>query len=215
MNSNKKIVLGLTGGIGTGKSTAARYLVSRGFTHIDADQIGRDLTKDGSPMLAVLEENFGRSEEHPERPSVLREDGSLDRAGLARIVFADPEKKARLDGIMFTEIIRIIRERIEGAKGPVLLDAPLLFESEADALCDKVILVTADEEARIRRVMSRDGASREDVLARMGSQMSDADKASRADLIVDNSGSREDLFRQLDEALDFMKGDIDKRRVSD
>ena len=78
-----------------------------------------------------------------------------------------------------------------------------------------MILVTADEETRIRRVMSRDGASREDVLARMGSQMSDADKASRADLIVDNSGSREDLFRQLDEALDFMKGDIDKRRVSD
>lgn len=194
-------VLGLTGGIGTGKSTAAAYLTSRGFTHIDADQIGRDLTRPGSPVLAVLEETFGKSRAHPDRTSLLLKDGSLDRAGLAGIVFADPHQKARLDGIMFAEILCIIRERIGAAEGPVLLDAPLLFESGADTLCDAVLLVTADGEARIRRVMARDGASREDVLARIRSQMSDAEKRQKADLVVDNSGSREELFCRLDEAL--------------
>ena len=161
--SSSSFVLGLTGGIGTGKSTAAKYLADRGFDHVDADAISRDLTAGECPMLDLLEEIFGGGEEG----SILLPGGRLDRKKLAGIVFSDPAKKARLDEIMFREIGRIIVERIAAAEGPVLLDAPLLFEAGLDELCDHVILIVCDLEVRLERVCARDGARREEVLDRI------------------------------------------------
>ena len=193
---SNKYVLGLTGGIGTGKTTAAEYLTSRGFIHVDADQIGRDITVKGSPVLQLLRDAFGEE--------IFMEDGSLHRKKLASIVFSDPDQKKKMDDIMFAEIGRIIRERISLAKGPVLLDAPLLYESGLDCLCDEVILITCDIETRLERVASRDGAGREEVLARIRNQMSDEEKSGKADHIVDNSGGLEELYNKLDKILSLI-----------
>lgn len=212
-NSGSPFVLGLTGGIGTGKSTAAEYIVSKGFEHIDADAIGHELTVTGSPVLRRLEETFAERSSKRSflgKPTVINADGSLDRKALAAIVFSDPEEKKKLDGIMFPEISRVISERIEdagrwrkeGEPGKkILLDAPLLFESGLDRLCTKVILLTCDMDTRIDRVTERDDASREEVNARIRSQMSDEEKRSGADFIVDNSGSIHSLRAQIDDIL--------------
>ena len=208
MNTNNteygegKLVIGLTGGIGTGKSTAAEYLVSKGMTHIDADAISRKITEktpgEENPVLMEIGEAFA-----PE--PVLREDGSLDRKAMADIVFHDPARKKLLEGILFREIMAEINRRIDEAEGMILLDVPLLFETGMDSLCDRVILITADRDTRIRRVTERDGCSPEDVEARIRNQMSDEEKAAKADAVVDNSGSREDLYGQLDEIIRGLK----------
>ena len=204
MSSSK--VIGLTGGIGTGKSTAASYLIAAPlecgrFVHIDADAISRELTRkipgEDNPVLEEIGREF-------DPDPVLREDGSLDRAAMADLVFADPGKKQRLESILFTHIIAEIHAQIDRAKEagrPVLLDAPLLFEAGLDSLCDETILLTADHDVRIHRVTLRDGSRPEDVEARIRNQMPDEQKIPRADIIVDNSGTEEDLQLQLDRAL--------------
>ena len=201
-NGEGKLVIGLTGGIGTGKSTAAEYLVSKGMTHIDADAISRKLTEkipdEENPVLIEIGEAFAPA-------PVLREDGSLDRKAMADIVFHDPARKKLLEEILFREIMAEINRRIDEAEGMILLDVPLLFETGLDSLCDRVILITADRDTRIRRVTQRDGCSPEDVEARIRNQMSDEEKAAKADAVVDNSGSREDLYGQLDEIIRGLK----------
>lgn len=208
MNTNNteygegKLVIGLTGGIGTGKSTAAAYLVSKGMTHIDADAISRKLTEkipdEENPVLIEIGEAFAPAQ-------VLREDGSLDRKAMADIVFHDPARKKLLEEILFREIMAEINRRIDEAEGMILLDVPLLFETGLDSLCDRVILITADRDTRIRRVTQRDGCSPEDVEARIRNQMSDEEKAAKADAVADNSGSRDGLYGQLDEIIRGLK----------
>lgn len=204
MNSSNIVrVVGLTGGIGTGKSTAAEYLKKKGFAHIDADQIGRDITADGSPMLPVLDSVFGPDGEFGKAGMpILRPDGSLDRKALASIVFTDMEKKLKLDEIMFKAIIaetdRQVKALSEAEPVGILIDAPLLFEAGLDDRCDLVMLIVADMDVRIRRVCVRDGATEQEVRDRINSQMSDEEKIARSQVIVDNSGSLEDLEVQLD-----------------
>lgn len=226
MNSSKRFILGLTGGIGTGKSTASEYISSKGFDHVDADAISRSLTEDGSPMLRVLQDTFGpdgeygcpgkeillSGEDEPDQDAAHEEKGAeapdpvlrLDRRALASIVFSDPEKKKKLDQIMHGAIRSIIEQRIEDAEQPVLLDVPLLFESGLEKICDHVILITADMSTRIERVMARDGAEEEEVLARIRNQMDDTEKAALADTVVDNSGDLEHLYRQLDSVIESL-----------
>lgn len=203
-------VLGLTGGIGSGKSTAAEYLKSCGFAHVDADDISRNLTADGSDMLPVLDGIFG-----PEGPfgekgkEILRPDGSLDRKALAAIVFSDERKKARLDEVMFREIIAEIDRQIaayrdegDGRYIGIMLDAPLLFEAGLDTRCDLVLVIVADENVRIQRVCRRDGATEEEVRSRINNQMSDSDKIKRSDYVIDNSEGLRELMESLDELLE-------------
>lgn len=243
-------VVGLTGGIGTGKSTAAEYLKGKGFAHIDADAISRDITADGSPMLPVLDGLFGSSGQFgKEGVEILRPDGSLDRAALASLVFTDQGRKRQLDQVMFRAIIAEIDQQIDawqkvGAAGAavdldeavdrgravcevdaagiemkcgtdmddapggerasvrkpvgILLDAPLLFEAGLDARCDLVLLLVADEAVRVRRVCSRDGVTKREVRDRINSQLSDEEKREKSDVIIDNSGSREELAERLE-----------------
>lgn len=201
------IVLGLTGGIGTGKSTAAEYLKSKGFAHVDADEISRGITADGSPMLDVLNNVFGPDGDmgFPDKP-ILNEKGSLDRKGLAAIVFADEKKKAKLDELMMTSIIEEIDRQIALFKNSddytgVMLDAPLLFEAGLENRCDKVMLLVADVDIRIKRVCMRDNTTPEDVKNRIANQMNDAEKIAKADIIVDNSSTLDDLIRNIEEKL--------------
>lgn len=199
-------IIGLTGGIGSGKSTAAAHLKNIGLKHIDADEIARGLTADGSPLLPVLDRTFGpEGELGISSKRILDDDGRLDRKALASVVFTDESRRKRLDAIMFGEVIsRIVSEldllREEGADA-VLIDAPLLFESGLDRLCDVVVLITADMKTRIRRVCLRDAATEQEVMDRINSQMSDDEKASLSDVIVDNSGTQEQLYAELDDML--------------
>lgn len=198
-------VIGLTGGIGTGKSTAAEYFIKRGFAHIDADAISRGLTADGSDMLPVLDGYFGPDGQYGDGSTqILDSRGNLKRKTLASLVFSDEERRMKLDEIMFARIIAEIDDRIEayrnaggGIKG-ILLDAPLLFEAGLDDRCDVVIVLVADLEMRIARVCIRDDATPDEVRARIKNQMSDNEKIKKADAVIDNSEGLSDLYENLD-----------------
>ena len=202
-------VIGLTGGIGTGKSTAADYFKEKGFAHIDADEVSRGLTAEGSELLTVLDGLFGPSGEWGDgRTEILDGEGRLKRKVLASLVFSDEERRAKLDEVMFREIIERIDSQIalfrrsgRDIKG-ILLDVPLLYEAGLDDRCDMVIVLVADEDVRIARVCSRDGMTPEEVRARIRNQMSDNEKIKRADAVIDNSEGISDLYENLDALFD-------------
>ncbi len=190
-------VIGITGGIGSGKSTATHRLTEKGYKIFDADLIAHEIVEPGMPALAQIAETFGES--------FLDEEGRLRRKALAAHITADPEERAKLNAIMHTAIIGAIADGIEAARKEgedlVFIDAPLLFEAGLDAMCDMVWLVTAPEEVRIARVMARDGISEELVRGYMASQMPEEEKRARSQLLLDHGGSRETLYEQLEEAL--------------
>ena len=198
------MVIGITGGIGSGKSTAAEYLLDQGFVSIDADQIGRDLTAEGQPLLEIIEEQFGCVSHEGTTGNGL----VLDRKAMAKLVFRDSDIKEQYDELVQGEIIAVIDAEIErlsktDARG-ILIDAPLLFEANINDRCDVVILITADMDERIDRVSERDDADEEEIRDRISNQMSDEAKAEFSDFVVDNSGEPEDMFRQLDDIIDYL-----------
>ena len=206
------LIIGLTGGIGTGKSTAARYFIDKGFAHIDADLIAHEITAEGMPMVDTLNEYFGPGGPYG-KPGVeiLQAPGVLDRKAVANIAFNDDDILEKFNEIMHTAIIEEIERRIDecetkakasAAAGDkpcpgIIIDAPLLFESGANELCDIVILITADMEERITRVCLRDNATRKEIKSRIDNQMDDEVKIKLADFVVDNSGSHEELYKAL------------------
>ena len=198
---NRIPVIGLTGGIGTGKSTVAEYLKKGNYAHVDADQIGRDLTADGSELLPVLDQVFGPAGElgEPGKP-ILREDGSLDRKALGAIAFSAQEKKEKLDEIMLKHIIEEVDRQV-AAYQAAECGEPVDPGDREGVESAKVLLVTADLDARIRRVCARDQVSEQAVRDRISCQMSEEEKKKRSDLIVDNSGTREELEKQLKSLL--------------
>ena len=193
MSANNTIIIGLTGGIGSGKSETARHLVSLGAVHVDADAISRSLTAPGGEALEPIREVFG--------DGVFFEDGTLDRRALGDMVFNDVAARRALEGIIHPRVQRATMEAVDKARedgaDAVLLDVPLLFETGMDALCDVNWLITADREQRIQRVMARDGLAREAVEARINSQMSDEEKAARATKVIKNDQSVEKLKNEL------------------
>ncbi len=170
--------IGLTGGIGSGKSTVARYFSSHGIPVYYADEAGRKVLSEPD-TIANIKEIFGRG--------ILRE-GSIDRAALARIVFSDPEALRRLNGIIHPAVRDDFEKwkRLQIDQPVVIREAAILFESGTDRDCDKIILVTAPLEKRILRVMARDGVSRDEVLARMKNQWPDEKKEPLSDFIIVN-----------------------------
>ena len=195
------MLIGLTGGIGAGKSTVSDYLRAKGYPVFDADEVAREIVEpnSGTDTLSLLSSAFGED--------IIKADGSLNRSRLASIAFSDPEKKARLDQIMHGKVIEILLQRAEemALEPLVFIDVPLLFESGMDRHFAQIWLVDADDEARIKRVIERDGSSREEVLRRIGYQMDRAGKISRSSVVLDNSGDREILYRQIDEELYKLK----------
>ena len=193
MSANKTLIIGLTGGMGSGKSEAARHLVSLGATHVDADAISRSLTAPGGEALEPIREVFG--------DGVFFADGTLDRRALGAVVFADTAARHALEGIIHPRVQRIALEMADAAReageDAVLMDVPLLFETGMDALCDVTWVIAADIEERVRRVMSRDGLSREEAEARFASQMSDAERAARATRVISNDQSIEKFKSEL------------------
>jgi dephospho-CoA kinase len=199
MNSSKRVI-GITGGIGSGKSVVSDYLRSRGYAVIDADEVARATVMPGEPALVKIAETFGND--------VIFEDGTLDRAALAQKAFANQKNTDLLNSITHADIGRrvdaIIEKVFENAD-IVFYDAPLMFETGMSSKCDEVWLITADEDVRLKRVMKRDRSSEADIRARMEKQMPEAEKMKRADLIIKNVGTKEDLIYAVDAALQRLR----------
>ncbi len=194
MSANRNIyIVGLTGGIASGKSEAAKYLEGLGAHCIDADVISHQLTADGAPLLSEIRAEFG--------DGVFREDGTLDRAALAKLVFSSPDQRRRLDAITHPTIQSAMMDEVElsaqSGEKLVFLNVPLLFETGMDALCDETWLVSADPEIQKERLMRRDGLSLDDAEKRIGAQMSLEDKIARARVVIDNSRSIDKMYSEL------------------
>jgi dephospho-CoA kinase len=186
------ILVGLTGGIGSGKSTVSALLAERGAVIIDADAIAREVQQPGSPVLAELAARFG--------PEVLAPDGSLDRPALARIVFADPEALADLNKIVHPAIGREVNRRIleqRATTNVVVLDIPLLVENPREGL-QGTIVVDVPEELQVERLVRFRGFDEADARARIARQATREQRLERADVVIDNSGSPADLEPQID-----------------
>jgi len=183
--------IGLTGGIGSGKSTVSALLGARGAVIVDADRIAREVVEPGTPGLAAVVEAFGNG--------VLAADGSLDRPALAGIVFSDPAARARLDGIVHPLVRgRAVELTAAAAPDAVLVnDVPLLVETGQAGSYDLVVVVEVDLDARLRRLVER-GMTEEDARARIAAQATDEQRRAVADVVLDNSGSREQLAEQVD-----------------
>lgn len=187
-------IIGITGGIGSGKSTVSEYLKDRGFRIIDADRISHELSVPGSILVKALGEEFGQD--------LVNEKGVLNRRKLADRAFSTPEGKVRLDEITHREIIKRIREEIQRAKDDnldlVFLDVVLLFEVGLDKECDETWVVDASEDTRLARVMGRDGYIPEEIRKRMRSQMDSDEKKKMATHVLNNDGTLAALYDQIE-----------------
>lgn len=187
------MIVGLTGGIGAGKSAVAARLAEHGALIVDADAIARDVVAPGTGGLAEIVATFGSA--------VLTEDGSLDRPRLGALVFADADARARLNAIVHPLVSRRSAEIAAAAPaGAVVVhDVPLLVENGLAPAYDVVVVVVAAEDVRIRRLRGGRGMREEEVRARMAVQATDEQRRAVADVVLDNSGSPEALHRQVDE----------------
>ena len=191
------ILVGLTGGIGSGKSTVSQMLADRGAIIIDGDAIARQLQRSGTVVFAAMVERFG---------DVVGADGELDRAKIASIVFADAQALSDLNNIVHpaigVEMMRRISE-MRDTDAIAILDFPLLAESPRKGLSG-VIVVDIDPEIAIERVVRDRGMKASDVRARINKQASRQDRLAIADRVLDNSGTMEDLVRQVDQAWEWI-----------
>jgi len=187
-------VLGLTGGIGSGKTAAARILGDLGAVVIDADRVGHETYRPGTTGWRQVVDEFGRE--------VVAADGTIDRARLGAIVFGDAAKLARLNAIVHPLIRAAVAERIGAERAAarcaaVVVEAALLVEAKWDALVDEVWVITARHEVIEQRLMAQRRLDRSAIATRMRAQLGDQERAARADVVVDNSSSLEALRDEL------------------
>lgn len=181
--SPRRFVVGLTGGIGSGKSTVADLFATHGAAVVDTDLISRQLTAPGGAAMAAIAEAFGAR--------FLTPEGALDRAAMRARIFAEPAARARLEAIMHPRIRATASAALTTAAGPYsLLVVPLLLETgHYQPLCQRILVVDCSEETQVRRVMRRSGLSREETLAILASQASRAQRLAAANDVIDNEGA--------------------------
>jgi len=181
------MVLGVTGGIASGKSMVATMFAELGATLLSADQLAREAVEPGSVGLAQVVEAFGSG--------VLAEDGRLDRERLGQVVFADPEARQSLEGIIHPQIARLAEDQLARLRKTdaalIVYEAPLLFEAGGEQRVDQTLVVLVDPEQQLARLVERDKLTTEQARTRVAAQWSQADKLLRADYVIDNSGSVE------------------------
>lgn len=195
-------VCGLTGGIAAGKSVVARRLAERGAAHVDADALAREVVEPGSDGLAAVVARFGAG--------VLRPDGSLDRAALGAVVFADPQARRDLEGITHPAVHALSTRRMAEAVADdpgrvVVYDVPLLVEARGTDGFDVVVVVHAPREVRLRRLVELRGMSDQEARRRVDAQADDSTRLAVADLVVDSSGSLEHTVQQADDLYDRLR----------
>jgi dephospho-CoA kinase len=187
------LTIGLTGGIASGKSTVTEMIRGLGIPVIDADQVARDVVKVGEEAYEQIIKTFGQD--------ILQENGEIDRAKLGAIVFYNEQERKKLNAIVHPAVRRRMLAEKEayvqkGAK-TIVLDIPLLFESELTHLIDKIIVVYVDDDIQLERLMKRNGFSEEEALARIRSQMPLHEKVKKADAVINNNGTIEETKQQL------------------
>ncbi|MFE1317763.1 dephospho-CoA kinase [Kitasatospora phosalacinea] len=195
--------IGLTGGIGAGKSEVSRQLAAHGAVIVDSDVIAREVVAPGTPGLAAVAAEFG--------PDVLLPDGALDRPALGRVVFADPARLAELNAIVHP-LVRARSAELESAAGPdavVVHDVPLLAENGLAPLYDLVVVIDVPDAERLRRLVELRGMAEDEARSRMAAQASREDRLAVADLVLDNSGDLE----QLTARVDALWRELERRRA--
>lgn len=194
------LLVGLTGGIGSGKSTVAEMFRSRGAVVFDADELARLAVAPGSPAVARVAERLGRD--------VLAEDGSLDRAAVAARVFEDENARRDLEAIVHPEVFRLLMEGIQryrDSDAVVVFDAPLIVETGFHRACDAVVLVTAPVEERVARLVEQRRMLEEDARRRVAAQVTDDQREPLAHHVLRNTGSMQDLEHRVDELFDELR----------
>ncbi len=191
------LTIAITGGIGSGKTQVTNYLLSKGYTVVDADKMSREMTSAGGKAIPYIREHFG--------PEFILEDGSLNRAAMRDLVFKNPTKKALLEEgttkVVLQDIEAIKKERAESGDKALFFDIPLLFETGTENDYDIVLVVTADYEIRKARVMARDGIEPAIIDLIMDSQDGELKKASMADFVIFNNGTLDELKASVDTLL--------------
>ncbi|MYL24432.1 dephospho-CoA kinase [Halomonas alkaliantarctica] len=194
------MIVGLTGGIGSGKSTVARAFGERGIPWIDADDVAREVVAPGEPALEAIRQRHGEA--------VLHDDGTLNRARLRELIFEQPEERAWLESVTHPRVRERILAHLERLKGEgapyVLLVSPLLFESGQDALVDFTVVIDIPEQMQLSRTLKRDDVSETQVRAILAAQMPRDERRARADAVIDNSQDTAHMRHQvakLDERL--------------
>lgn len=191
------LIIGLTGSIATGKSTITQMFIDLGIKVIDADKIAREVVEKGKPAYEQIVVTFGTD--------ILHEDQTIDRKALGDIVFNDAEKRKTLNNIIHPEIRKeMLRQRdtyVEAEEKCVVLDIPLLFESKLTHFVDKIIVVSTDESVQLTRLMERDQSTKESAEQRIQSQIPIAEKIKKADAVIDNNGTVEESYQQLENIL--------------
>lgn len=190
-------IIGLTGGIASGKSTVSRILQSMGAVAIDADAIAHELAEPGAPLYEAYITHWGAG--------ILIPEGTLDRRKIGDIVFADEDERRWLDDVSHPLLYREVQRRLAALRTSdvqtVVLDAPLLFEAGWERLADETWVVVLPRDIQIRRLMARNHYTEEEALSRMESQLSQEEKMRRADVVIDNRGSEAQLEKKVQEAF--------------
>ncbi|RST76347.1 dephospho-CoA kinase [Siminovitchia acidinfaciens] len=194
-------IVGLTGGIASGKSTVSKLLEKRGFTIVDADIAARKVVEPGESAYSEIVEAFGKE--------ILLKDGTLDRDKLGSIVFQNEEERQKLNGIVHPAVRKKMKEwqeeAIKAGKQTVVLDIPLLYESKLTHLVEKVIVVYVNEETQLKRLMERNEFTEDEAKSRISSQMPLREKLELADAVLDNNGTIEETEKQLDQLIEKWK----------
>ncbi len=192
MNAPRSTLIGLTGGIASGKSTAAQYLGRLGARLVDCDRLGHRAYDPGTASFDAVRKTFGND--------VVGEDGSIDRRALGEKVFGKPGEMKKLTDIVWPEIGRLAREQIATAQpGDItVMEAAVLFEAGWTNGLDEIWVVVTDPEVAVRRTMARDGLDEAAVRKRIASQLANEERTARADVVIDNSDDLDGLHRQLD-----------------
>ena len=184
------MIIGLTGGIASGKSTVSKYLAEKGFKVYDADKIAKDISGKKSVQEEIIL-TFG--------DKILDENGNIDRKKLKEIVFGDKEKLKQLNAIIHPKVIDFYKELKEKNTDKIIIfDVPLLFESGIDKFCDKILVVISDYEIQINRIVERDKIDRDLAEKIIKSQLSNEERIKKANVVIENNSSLEDLFEKVE-----------------
>lgn len=190
-NNNARLVIGLTGGIGSGKSEVTRRFAARGVFIVDADEVAREVVLPGQPALAAIAEHFG--------PEILSPAGALERGRLRDIIFNDPAAKEWLESLLHPLINQVIRSRLSQFQNPyAILASPLLLETQQHTLVDRILVIDTTEELQLARATERDANSAEQIRKIIATQISRADRLARADDVIHNVGSLDELDAQIE-----------------
>lgn len=202
IGDDQDLLIGLTGGIASGKSTVSLMLAKKGLPIVDADQVARQVVQPQSRGLQELRNEFGSD--------IILDDGQLDRQELGQIVFANPAKRRTLNQILQPKIRAEIHRQVQSyqrnGQQMIVLDLPLLFETGYASDCDRIVVVNVRPEVQLKRLMARNGYDRTEAVERIKSQMPLAAKVARADWVIDNNGDRQALQKAVNAFLTTLPG---------